>query len=102
MNTPAGDKAVPRRTDVFISYSRKDREFVKRLYEALQAREREAWVDWEGIRPAEEFMQAIFPAIEGTDTFVFVISPDSVSSQVCRRELAHAAAHNKRMVPIIA
>jgi len=89
-------------SDVFISYSRKDRDFVRRLDEALQARGREAWVDWEGIRPAEEFMQAIFPAIESTDTFVFVISPDSVTSEVCGRELTHAAAHNKRMVPIVA
>lgn len=102
MAAPARDKEAPRRPDVFISYSRKDREFVKRLDAALQARGREAWVDWEGIRPAEEFMQAIFPAIEGADTFVFVISPDSVTSEICGRELAHAAEHNKRMVPIFA
>jgi WD40 repeat protein len=102
MTTASGNKAGPKRPDVFISYSRKDRDFVKRLEAALQARGREAWVDWEGIRPAEEFMQAIFPAIEGTDTFVFVISPDSVTSEICGRELAHAASHNKRMVPIFA
>jgi len=101
MATSAPNKEAPR-SDVFISYSRKDREFVKRLDAALQARGRKAWVDWEGIRPAERFMQAIFPAIEGTDTFVFVISPDSVTSDVCGKELAHAAAHNKRMVPIFA
>jgi hypothetical protein len=75
MTTSAGNKAGPKRPDVFI---------------------------WEGIRPAEEFMQAIFPAIEGTDTFVFVITPDSVTSGVCGEELAPAASHNKRMVPIFA
>ena len=96
------DKATPQRSDVFISYSRKDREFVKRLEEELQRRGREAWVDWEGIRPAEEFMQAIFPAIEGTDTFIFVLSPDSVTSEICGKELAHAVSHNKRMIPIMA
>jgi WD40 repeat protein len=89
-------------SDVFISYSRKDRDFVRRLDEALQASGREAWVDWEGIRPTEEFMQAIYGAIEGADTFVFVLTPDSVASEVCKREIAHAAAQNKRMVPIIA
>jgi WD40 repeat protein len=102
MTTASGDKAGPKRPDVFISYSRKDREFVKRLEAELQSRGREAWVDWEGIRPAEEFMQAIFPAIEGTDTFVFVLSPDSVSSEICGRELGHAVSHNKRMIPIMA
>ncbi|MBA3962752.1 MAG: TIR domain-containing protein [Chthoniobacterales bacterium] len=87
---------------VFISYSRKDQEFVRRLDAALKEHGREAWVDWEAIRPTEEFMQAIYGAIEQTDTFVFVLTPDSVTSQVCGREIAHAVAHNKRMVPIVA
>src|SRR5436190_15751165 len=47
-------------------------------------------------------MQAIHSAIEGVDTFVFVLTPDSVASVVCGREIAHAVAHNKRMVPIVA
>jgi WD40 repeat protein len=102
MTTSAQDKPASQRSDVFISYSRKDREFVKRLEEELERRGREAWVDWEGIRPAEEFMQAIFPAIEGTDTFIFVLSPDSVTSEICGKELAHAVSHNKRMIPIMA
>ena len=102
MTTQAQQKQAAQRSDVFISYSRKDREFVKRLEAELQSRGREAWVDWEGIRPAEELMQAIFPAIEGADTFVFVLSPDSVSSEICGKELAHAVSHNKRMIPIMA
>jgi WD40 repeat protein len=98
----AQDKVSPQRSDVFISYSRKDRDFVRRLEETLKSRGRETWVDWQGIRPAEEFLQAIFPAIEGTDTFVFVLSPDSVTSEICGKELAHAVSHNKRMIPIMA
>lgn len=88
--------------DLFISYSRKDKDFVRRLDESLRSRGREAWVDWEDIRPTEDFMQAIYGAIEGVDTFVFVLTPDSVASVVCGREIAHAVAHNKRMVPVVA
>src|SRR5438034_2192242 len=88
--------------DIFISYARENRDFVHRLDESLKSRGREAWVDWEGIRPTEEFMQAIYGAIEAADTFVFVLTPDSVASVVCGHEIAHAAAHNKRMVPIVA
>ena len=88
--------------DVFISCSRKDQEFVRRLDEALQQRQREAWVDWEGIRPSEEFMQAIYGAIEAADTFIFVLSPDSVASTVCGRGVAHGAAPNQRLVPLVA
>src|SRR5881392_1192575 len=102
MPAAPGDQQLPRPHEVFISYSRKDKDFVRRLDEALKSRGREAWVDWEDIRPTEEWMQAIYAAIEAADTFVFVITPDSVASVVCGREITHAAAHNKRLVPIVA
>jgi WD40 repeat protein len=88
-------------TDVFISYSRHDKEFVLRLHDALQQHGRNAWVDWEGIPPSAEWMQEINSAIEAADTFVFVISPDSVASQVCNTEVAHANRNNKRLVPVV-
>ena len=75
---------------------------MRRLYEALKRRDREAWVDWEDIRPTEEFMQAIYGAIEGADTFISVLTPDSIASIPCGLETAHAASHNKRMVPVVA
>lgn len=87
--------------DVFISYSRKDTAFVRRLSDALEQRQREAWVDWEAIRPTEEFMLAIYAAIEGTNTFIFILTPDSVGSEVCAKEIGHAAKHNKRFIPIV-
>jgi hypothetical protein len=102
MPAATDDQQVPRPQEVFISYSRKDKEFVRRLDEALSRRDREAWVDWEDIRPTEEFMQAIYGAIEGADTFTSVLTPDSIVSIPCGRETAHAVAHKKRMVPIVA
>src|SRR5213078_1692870 len=99
---PAALPGRARADEIFVSYARKDKEFVRRLASALKERGRETWVDWEDIRPSEEFMQAIYRAIEGADTFVFVLTPDSVVSEVCAREIAHAAMHNKRMVPIVA
>ncbi len=58
--------------EICISYSQKDRQFVRRLNQALQAGGRNAWVDREDIRPTEEFMQAIVRAIQGADPFVFI------------------------------
>jgi hypothetical protein len=97
MPAAPGDQQLPRQ-DIFISYSRKDKDFVRRLDESLKSRGREPWVDREDIRPTKEFMQAIYGAIEGADTFVFVLTSDSIISDVCPREIAH----NKQMIPIVA
>ncbi|MCB9453190.1 MAG: TIR domain-containing protein [Anaerolineaceae bacterium] len=88
-------------TDVFISYSRKDAPFVHRLHEALAKQERDVWVDWEDIPLTADWWREIQNGIEATDAFAFVISPDSVRSDVCRREIDHAIANNKRIIPIL-
>ncbi len=87
--------------DVFISYSRKDKDFVRKLHDALSKLNRESWVDWQDIPPSAEWMKEIYSAIEGADTVVIVISPDSVNSSVCNDEVAHAVEHNKRLIPIV-
>jgi WD40 repeat protein len=86
---------------VFVSYARADKAFVAALTDALKERGRQAWVDWEGIRPTAAWMAEIYRAIEASDTFVLVISPTSVRSAVCGQEVAHALALNKRVVPLV-
>ena len=101
MPAEPSDQQGPRSEEVFISYSRKDKEFVRRLDEELKRRDREAWVDWEGIPPGDTWEKTIYGAIEATHTFIFVLTPDSIASEVCGKEIAHAAANNKRLVPIV-
>ena len=86
--------------DVFVSYSRSDSELVDRLVERLRERGKDVWVDVEGIRDAEVFPAALRRAVEGSDGFVFVISPDSVASPFCEQEVDHAVELNKRIVPL--
>ena len=73
---------------VFISYSRKHKSFVQKLNDALDNAGVQAWVDWEGIELASDWMATITNAIQGTDAFLFIISPDSLNSKVCAEELA--------------
>ncbi|MCI0713258.1 MAG: toll/interleukin-1 receptor domain-containing protein [Chloroflexi bacterium] len=88
-------------SDVFISYSRKDTDFVRKLFDALQGTGRDAWVDWEGIPYSVDWWQEICRGIDGAETFVFVISPDSMSSMICNQEVAYARQNNKRLIPIL-
>lgn len=86
---------------VFISYSRRNTDFVRRLHEALIAHGRETWVDWEGIPPTADWMDEIHAAIDAAEAVAFVLSPDSIKSTVCLQELEHALAQNKRLIPIV-
>ncbi|MBZ0286965.1 MAG: TIR domain-containing protein, partial [Anaerolineae bacterium] len=88
-------------TDVFISYSRRDKIFVQKLYEALKNQQRDIWVDWEDIPPTADWRAEIRGGIEAADAVIFVISPDSVRSKECRVELELALENNKRFVPLM-
>lgn len=91
----------PAESLIFISYSRKDQAFVRSLNDALLAHKRTTWVDLKDIPFTGVWEQEIYSAIEKSDVCVFVITPDSIKSEVCAKELAHAVAHNKKLVPIV-
>ena len=88
-------------SQVFISYSRRDLEFVKQLVKWLEANNIDSWLDQDDIEPAADWRERIRDGIENADNFIFVISPTSVQSNECRHELDIAVRNNKRMIPIL-
>lgn len=87
---------------LFVSYSRKDSAAARKLIEAFKTQiGHEVWVDWESIPPAVDWLEQIFRGIETSDAFIFMISPDSIVSEVCNVELGRAALNNKRIIPIV-
>jgi WD40 repeat protein len=88
-------------TKAFISYSRRDKEFVTKLNEALDTSGINTWVDWEGIPLSSDWMAEITEAIQAADALLFVISPDSLQSKVCREELELGIKYNKKIIPIL-
>lgn len=86
---------------LFISYSRKDIESAQRLTEALKTQDLDFWIDWEGIEPALEWRQEIQKGIEEADNFLFLISPDSIQSNVCGWEVEQAIKNGKRLIPVV-
>jgi hypothetical protein len=86
---------------VFISYSRQDRDFVVTLQTALTAASRDVWVDLQDIPPTAAWLHEIYAGIEGADAFVYVLSPDSVASEVYTQELEYALRNSKRIVPLV-
>jgi tetratricopeptide (TPR) repeat protein len=86
---------------IFISYSRKDMAFADRLEAALKARGFEPLIDRTEIYAFEDWWKRIQALICQADTVVFVLSPDAVTSAVALKEVAQAAALNKRFAPIV-
>lgn len=87
--------------DVFISYSRRDKEFVQQLVTRLEADKRDVWVDFEDIPFASDWWEEVRKGIESSRVFVFTISPHSLESDVCGLEINHAVQNRKRMIPIL-
>ncbi len=86
---------------LFVSYSRKDSIAARKLIEEFKSMDQDVWVDWEAIPPAVDWLEQIFRGIEAADAFIFMISPDSITSEVCKVEVNRAVLNNKRIIPIV-
>src|SRR5689334_3703420 len=94
-------REVDQKPKIFISYSRKDMVFADRLEASLKARGFEPLIDRTEIYAFEEWWKRIEGLITRADTVVFILSPDSVASEVALNEAAFAASLNKRFAPIV-
>jgi WD40 repeat protein len=92
---------LPRRPDVFISYSRRDKAFVEDLCRYLKRNNVNLWVDWENIPVASPWREELKEGIKNSDNFLFIMSSESVGSKYCRDEIGQAAEHKKRVITIV-
>ena len=68
-------------TDVFISYSRSNKEIAKTLYETLTAKGLNVWYDMKNLSTGADFMEQIQDAIKTTKYFVALLS-NHISEEV--------------------
>jgi len=88
-------------TDVFISYSRSDSDFARKLNETLELQGKITWFDQENIKLGSDFQKEIYTGIENTDNFLFILSPDAIISPFCADEVEYAKKLNKRFVTVL-
>lgn len=91
-----------RESEVFISYSRTDADFARKLNAHIQYSGKTTWFDQESIPAgAPNFEEQIQDGIRNCSNFVFVISPDSVTSRYCKEEVLFAEKHSKRITTVL-
>jgi hypothetical protein len=48
-----------------------------------------------------DWWREIEKGIEEADIFLFLLSPDSIQSDVCKKEIGHAVKNGKRLIPVV-
>lgn len=86
---------------VFLSYSRHDAGFATRITTALNEWGIEAKLDTRHLPALEEWRREVVGLIQRSDTFIFVVSENSIASVDCGWELQEAVAMGKRLAPVI-
>ncbi len=88
--------------NVFISYGRRHSlALAHKLYNSLKQAKFDIWFDMNDIPLGVDFQEQIDEGIKKADNFIFVISPHSVNSVYCYKEIVLALKYNKRIIPII-
>ncbi len=86
---------------IFISYSRTDGEFVKRLIADVINQGLNIWLDQRDIAAGQRWDRVIEQALQECDIFVVVLSPNSVASENVLDEISFAIQENKRILPVL-
>lgn len=87
-------------TRIFVSYAHLDHETVFRTVEHLRNAGHDVWIDTDGIKGGDLWVETITSAIMDHDVFLIFISANSVKSDHVRRELDIAFEDTKKILPI--
>ncbi|MCL4248374.1 MAG: TIR domain-containing protein [Anaerolineae bacterium] len=85
---------------VFISYSRRDTTYARKLAESLRDHGFDIWFD-EHIEYGANWELAIFRAIDACAVLVVLMSPDSAASEWVQREVAYAERRKRPIYPLL-
>lgn len=86
--------------DVFISYSRKDSDVVKQIYEWLEKAGYKCWMDVDGMFSGISFKKVIVDAIKHSKILLFMSSENSNKSRNVISEVSISVEYGKKIIPV--
>ena len=88
--------------DIFISYSRRDKDKVYTFVEEMEKHiGQKCWMDLDCIQSGEQFEDIIINALDKCQIVLFMLSDNSLESKWTKREVYYAEDEGKRIVPIL-
>ena len=85
---------------IFISYAHKDAQQVFSILAELEKRDYRYWYD-EGITPGSEWPEDVARHLNDAAVMIAFISPHSMASENCRREINFALSKGKEFLSIV-
>ena len=85
---------------IFISYAHKDSERVFQVLDELDKKGYRIWYD-DGIAPGSEWPEDIARHLDGAHMVIAFVTPNSMASQNCRREINFALSKEKPFLSIL-
>ncbi len=83
---------------IFVSYARVDKPYCIRIIETMHAHD--VWYD-QRLHGGQDWWKEILRRLDWCDLFIYLLSPDSVASRYCRRELEVALQLKREVVPVL-
>jgi len=91
----------PERPQIFVSYAREDSAFALRLVQDLRDRGARVWITQSPIRPSLDEELARQGALIDAGTYIVVLSPSAVASEMVLSELSFAVENGKGIFPVL-
>lgn len=87
--------------NIFISYSRKDMEFVRKLAGDMEKAGYDVWWDITDLRGGDDWVRSLPAAIEASQFFIIVLTPNSTESEWVQKEYTQALTLHKKIIPLM-
>ncbi|NOQ71136.1 MAG: TIR domain-containing protein [Crocinitomix sp.] len=102
LNSTHENRVQLNKYDFFISYGRKhSRSLASNLNNSFIEEGMPVWMDTFCIPTGVDFRKSIKDGITRSDNFIYIISPHSVQSEYCTKELELAIKYGKRIIPVL-
>jgi len=86
--------------NIFVSYSRDSKDIAAAVADDIKELGHVVWFDHE-LSGGQAWWNEILATVRRSDVFVFILTPQALSSIACTREYGYAAALRKPILPVL-